>query len=41
MSDTEFTGPLIIEDASSTFIIPRNARAWCDPVGNLIVELDD
>lgn len=41
MSDKEFTGPLIIEDASSTFIIPRNARAWCDQVGNLIVELND
>ncbi len=41
MSKKEFTGPLIIEDASSTFIIPSGARAWCDSVGNLIVELDN
>jgi len=33
------TGPAIVEDASSTLIIPPGATAWRDPAGNLIVEL--
>jgi N-methylhydantoinase A len=36
----ELVGPLIIEDASSTLVIPEGARAQCDSSGNLIVDLN-
>jgi N-methylhydantoinase A len=36
----KFVGPLIIEDASSTLVIPEGARAQCDSSGNLIVDLN-
>jgi N-methylhydantoinase A len=32
-------GPAIVEDASSTLVIPAGATAWRDPAGNLIVDL--
>ncbi|MDP3759971.1 MAG: hydantoinase/oxoprolinase family protein [Ramlibacter sp.] len=32
-------GPAIVEDASSTLVIPANATAWRDAAGNLIVDL--
>jgi N-methylhydantoinase A len=31
-------GPAIVEDASSTLVIPPNSTAYCDSSGNLIVE---
>ena len=31
-------GPAIVEDASSTLVIPPGASAFADPAGNLIVE---
>jgi N-methylhydantoinase A len=33
-------GPAIVEDASSTLIIPAGATAWRDAAGNLIVDLE-
>jgi N-methylhydantoinase A len=33
-------GPAIVEDASSTLVIPPNATAYCDASGNLIVEFE-
>ena len=33
-------GPAIIEDSSSTLLIPPNSTAYCDSSGNLIVELE-
>lgn len=40
MKDNEkIAGPAIIEDASSTLIIPPGAFASCDAAGNLIVDL--
>lgn len=32
-------GPAILEDASSTLVVPPGATAWCDAAGNLIVDL--
>jgi N-methylhydantoinase A len=32
-------GPAIVEEASSTLIVPPGARATVDPAGNLIVDL--
>jgi N-methylhydantoinase A len=36
---TAFDGPAIVEEASSTLIVPPGARARIDPAGNLIVDL--
>jgi N-methylhydantoinase A len=36
----ELIGPVIVEDASSTLIVPDGARATCDVSGNIIVELN-
>jgi len=36
----ELLGPIIVEDASSTLIIPEGATARCDASGNLIVDLN-
>jgi N-methylhydantoinase A len=36
----ELVGPVIVEDASSTLVVPDGARATCDVSGNIIVELD-
>ena len=33
-------GPAILEDASSTLVVPPGATAWCDAAGNLIVDLE-
>jgi N-methylhydantoinase A len=35
----ELVGPIIVEDASSTLVIPEGAKAQCDSSGNLIVDL--
>lgn len=32
-------GPAVIEDASSTLIVPLGAKAWRDAAGNLVVDL--
>jgi len=32
-------GPAVIEDASSTLVVPLGAKAWRDVAGNLIVDL--
>ncbi|PJX26289.1 hypothetical protein CAP48_09850 [Advenella sp. S44] len=37
----KIAGPAIIEDASSTLIIPPGATASCDKAGNLIVDLSN
>jgi N-methylhydantoinase A len=36
----ELVGPIIVEDASSTLVVPDGARATCDASGNIIVELN-
>jgi N-methylhydantoinase A len=36
----ELIGPVIVEDASSTLVVPDGARATCDVSGNIIVELN-
>jgi N-methylhydantoinase A len=36
----ELIGPIIVEDASSTLVVPDGARATCDMSGNIIVELN-
>jgi N-methylhydantoinase A len=41
MKDVEkLVGPAIVEDASSTLVIPAGATAWRDAAGNLIVDLE-
>jgi N-methylhydantoinase A len=35
----EIVGPVIVEDASSTLVVPAGATVWCDRSGNLIVDL--
>jgi N-methylhydantoinase A len=40
MKDVQrLVGPAIVEDASSTLVIPAGATAWRDAAGNLIVDL--
>jgi N-methylhydantoinase A len=34
-------GPAIVEEASSTLIVPPNARAVTDASGNIVVDLED
>jgi N-methylhydantoinase A len=36
----ELIGPVIVEDASSTLVVPDGARATFDVSGNIIVELN-
>jgi len=41
MKDVQkLVGPAIVEDASSTLVIPAGATAWRDAAGNLIVDLE-
>jgi N-methylhydantoinase A len=39
--ETLLEGPAIVEEASSTLLIPPRARAQVDPGGNIVVELVD
>ena len=39
--DTELEGPAIVEEASSTLLIPPRARARVEPGGNIVVQLPD
>jgi len=36
----ELIGPIVVEDASSTLLIPAGARARRDAVGNIVVDLE-
>jgi N-methylhydantoinase A len=36
----ELVGPVVVEDASSTLVIPTGAKARRDASGNLIVDAD-
>ncbi len=36
----ELIGPIVVEDASSTFVIPEGARARRDAAGNIVVDLE-
>ena len=39
MRGQNLAGPLVIEEASSTLVIPEGAVVSCDALGNLIVDL--
>jgi N-methylhydantoinase A len=36
----QLTGPLVVEDAASTLVLPAGATARRDGFGNLIIDLD-
>jgi N-methylhydantoinase A len=39
--ETVLMGPAIVEEASSTLLIPPRARARVEPGGNIVVELPE
>ncbi|WMD21039.1 hydantoinase/oxoprolinase family protein [Achromobacter seleniivolatilans] len=39
MTPTPVSGPLIIESYDTTIVVPPDARAWSDAIGNIIIEL--
>lgn len=39
MTATPVAGPLIIESYDTTIVVPPEAQAWADAIGNIIIEL--
>ena len=40
MTQTRQQGPLIIESYDTTIVVPPDASAWADPVGNIVIDIE-
>ena len=40
MTQIRQQGPLIIESYDTTIVVPPDASAWADPVGNIVIDIE-